>query len=557
MSDGSCGTQSCPESQEAAALQRENDSLRQENERLAREVEERRQAERTLREGEDRLRIILDSILTGVLIVEARTHQIVDVNPHAAEIIGLPRDQIIGRVCHRFICSAEKGHCPISDLGQTVDRAERCLLRADGGQAPILKTVVSAAWGGGQYLVESFVDISRCQHAEAEARESLSLLRATLEATGDGILVVGLDGTVKDFNQQAQRLLRLPAAILERRRREEVVAFTRSRVKNPDAFMAGVKKVHDQPEAESFDLLEFQDGGVLERYCRPQIVDGHVVGQVLGFRDVTERHQAEQKQAALLRKVAEINEELSHFAYVVSHDLKAPLRGIKLVTEWLCEDYGAKLDAEAKEQMTLLQSRVNRMHNLIDGVLQYSRVGRIKEDMVEVDLNELMPMIVDTLAPPAHIHITVPSGLPTITGERTRITQVFQNLLSNAVKFMDKPQGEIRVSCVAAGDFWKFGVADNGPGIEEKHFERIFRIFQTLASKDEYESTGVGLALVKKIVELYGGRVWVESEVGRGSTFFFTFPPRPVEAPDACTGTLDQSADSMSGRAHGGPGQET
>jgi two-component system, LuxR family, sensor kinase FixL len=271
------------------------------------------------------------------------------------------------------------------------------------------------------------------------------------------------------------------------------------------------------------------------------------------LRRENERLRAlEEQQAALLRKVAEINEELSHFAYVVSHDLKAPLRGIKLVTEWLCEDYGDKLDAEAKEQMALLQSRVNRMHNLIDGVLQYSRIGRIKEAWVAVNLSELLPIILDTLTPPAHIHVTVQPDLPTLTGEKTRITQVFQNLLSNAIKFIDKPQGEIQVGCVAEGDFWKFSVADNGPGIEARHFERIFRIFQTLASKDEYESTGVGLALAKKIVELYGGRVWVESEVGRGSTFFFTFPQQSVEAHDACAGNLDQSADSVAGPARGG-----
>jgi signal transduction histidine kinase len=240
------------------------------------------------------------------------------------------------------------------------------------------------------------------------------------------------------------------------------------------------------------------------------------------------------ESSSLLRRLAGINEELSHFAYVVSHDLKAPLRGITLLAEWLCEDYGEKLGPEAKEQIALLQSRVNRMHNLIDGVLQYSRVGRIREDMVAVNLNELMPTILDTVAPPAHIRITVDPDLPTITGEKTRIIQVFQNLLSNAVKFMDKPRGEIHVGCVAEAEYWRFRVADNGPGIDAKHFERIFRIFQTLAPRDEYESTGIGLALVKKIVELYGGRVWVESEVGKGSTFFFTFPQKSEVDTPAC-----------------------
>ena len=357
---------------------------------------------------------------------------------------------------------------------------------------------------------------------EEQLRESLSML----EATADGMAVVDLSGKIKGFNRQFQRLWGLPDAILETHRRDDAAAFVLDQLKDPDAFEAKRKEFRHTPEAEIFEVLEFKDGRVLECHAQPQVIDGRVVGRVWAFRDVTERREAEKRQTQLLQKMSQINEELSHFAYVVSHDLKAPLRGIRLITEWLCEDYGDKLGAEAQEQMTLLQSRVNRMHNLIDGVLQYSRVGRIKEDIVEVDLNKLLPMILEAIVPPEHIRITVGRGLPTLACEKTRITQVFQNLLTNAVKFMDKPRGEIHVSCVAETGFWKFGVTDNGPGIEEKHFERIFRIFQTLAPKDEYESTGVGLTLAKKIVEWYGGRVWVESEVGRGSTFFFTFPKK-------------------------------
>jgi len=235
---------------------------------------------------------------------------------------------------------------------------------------------------------------------------------------------------------------------------------------------------------------------------------------------------SDQEPAVLEQENQRLREELSHFAYAVSHDLKAPLRGITLIAQWLCEDYGEKLGPEAKEQMALLQNRVNRMRDLIDGVLQYSRIGRIQEDLVAVNLNELLPMILDIVAPPTHIRITMDSNLPTITCERTRIIQVFQNLLSNAVKFMDKPQGEIHVGCAEATEHWQFRVVDNGPGIEAKHFQRIFRIFQTLQPKEEYEGAGVGLALVKKIVERHGGQVWVESEVGKGSTFFFTFPKK-------------------------------
>ncbi len=130
----------------------------------------------------------------------------------------------------------------------------------------------------------------------------------------------------------------------------------------------------------------------------------------------------------------------------------------------------------------------------------------------------------NAIAPPENITVTIGNELPVIECEATRITQVFQNLLSNAIKYMDKPQGQIRVGCVEEESCWKFSVTDNGPGIEEKYFERIFQMFQTLSPRDEVESTGVGLTVVKKIIEMYGGGIWVESVVGDGSTFFFTLP---------------------------------
>jgi len=529
-----------------SVLERENQRLRQEldklkrqmetgveartleltaaNAQLAKEVEERTQVEQTLRESEQRLSTVLNGILTGVLIIDGRTHHIVDANPHAAEIVGLPKDQIVGRVCHQFVCPAEVGSCPISDLRQTVDRSERVLLKADGARIPILKTVVSVTWQGQEYLVESFVDISRLKQAEQEVKESLSLLEATLESTANGLLVVDPEGRIKHYNRQFQELWQIPNAVLAERNDDQVREITLSRVKDPQAYRSRVRELYDHPESEGLDTLELIDGRIVERCSKPQILGDRIVGRVWSFHDITEKTLAQQKQAALLRKVADINEELTHFAYVVSHDLKAPLRGIKLVTEWLCADYGDKLGDDAKEQLDLLQSRVARMHNLIDGVLQYSRIGRITEEATQVDLTELIAGIVDGIAPPAHVHVTVEGPLPTLSGEKTRITQVFQNLLANAVKFMDKPVGEVRIGCVEDGEFWRFHVADNGPGIEEKYFDRIFRLFQTLAPRDEFESTGVGLALVKKIVERYGGRVWVESEVGRGSTFFVSWP---------------------------------
>ncbi len=236
------------------------------------------------------------------------------------------------------------------------------------------------------------------------------------------------------------------------------------------------------------------------------------------------RKRAEERQAQLLKQVEAANQELADFAHVVSHDLKAPLRAIDSLAKWLAADYKDKFDDEGREQLNLLLGRVKRMHDLIDGILQYSRAGRIREEAVEVDLAELVPEVIDLLGPPSRIRVAVETPLPTVIIERTRIAQVFQNLLSNAIKYMDKPEGLVRVGCAEEGGFWKFYVSDNGPGIEEKDQQRVFQLFQTLKPRDRADSTGVGLAVVKKAVDLYGGKVWIESKVGEGSTFYFTLP---------------------------------
>jgi PAS domain S-box-containing protein len=222
------------------------------------------------------------------------------------------------------------------------------------------------------------------------------------------------------------------------------------------------------------------------------------------------------------------NRELKDFAYVVSHDLKAPLRGISRLANWLSTDYADVIDDEGREMAALLINRVKRMDNLIEGILRYSRIGRLEESPEVIDLNALVNEALDLLNPPENITIRLDPDFPTIVAERTRMFQVFQNLIGNAIKFMGKPHGEIRVQCEDNGSSWMFKITDNGPGIEERFQERIFQIFQTLHPRDEVESTGIGLALVKKIVELHGGTIGVESEFGKGATFWFTFPKQPA-----------------------------
>lgn len=283
----------------------------------------------------------------------------------------------------------------------------------------------------------------------------------------------------------------------------------------PIIFITAINK------EEKFVFKGYQSGAVdyLFKPFHPEILRS----KVKIFLDLYRQQKLAEKQAIELRNV---NKELNDFASIVSHDLKAPLRAIRSLANWLAVDYADKFDAEGKEQINLLVNRVKRMHDLINGVLQYSRVGRIKEKIEIVDLKEIIQEVIDMIAPPKHIRIHIEKSLPTIYFERTRITQVFQNLLSNAAKYMDKPQGIITIRYSEFDGSIKFSIADNGPGIAEKHFSKIFKIFQTLNPKDEIESTGIGLTLVKKIIEMYDGHIDIESEIGHGTTFHVTLPKK-------------------------------
>lgn len=253
--------------------------------------------------------------------------------------------------------------------------------------------------------------------------------------------------------------------------------------------------------------------------------------------EIAEREKAERAMEKLNRdleatvhKLRNANRGLEEFAHIAAHDLKTPLRGIGTSAHWIATDYGDKLDEQGKEYVRLLVTRAKQMTALIDSVLRYSCLAQHGQEKQPVDLNAILAEVITEIAPPDHIEVAAEKDLPTIVGRKTHVIQILQNLLDNAVKYMDKPKGTVRIGCVEQHDFWTFSVADNGPGIDAKYFEKTFEIFQTLAPRDGAESTGIGLSIVKKLVELNNGRVWVESQLGKGSTFFFTLPKEAVGA---------------------------
>jgi len=255
----------------------------------------------------------------------------------------------------------------------------------------------------------------------------------------------------------------------------------------------------------------------------------YILAEALGVEE--ERKKAEEVLEKLntdlestVSELKRTNKELQEFAYITAHDLKTPLRGIGTLTEWLSTDYADKFDEQGQKQVKLLTERAKRADKLVDSILQYSSAGHFREEQEQVDLNTMLPEIIHEIEPPENIEITVEKKLPVLTCGKTSIGKVFHNLLNNAVKYMDKEKGQIKVGCIEEEGYWEFSIADNGPGIDEKYFKKIFKIFQTLSPPDETESTGIGLSIAQKIVKMNAGRIWVESEVGKGSTFFFTLP---------------------------------
>lgn len=264
--------------------------------------------------------------------------------------------------------------------------------------------------------------------------------------------------------------------------------------------------------------------------------DGVAPGCIGILQDVTHWYRTREELSLLNARLEErvlertaalevANRELTDFAHAVSHDLKAPLRGVNNLAEWILKDHGAQLGAEGTNLFGMLQQRVGHMLRLVDGLLEYARAGQGHLSDSQVNLDELVNELVELLAPPPEVRIEIPAPLPVVRGNPDRWRQIFQNLLDNALKYLDQPEGRIVITAVRKEDEWEFAVSDTGPGIPPPHRERIFQIFQRVPGT-KVQGSGVGLALVKRIVEANGGTITVESEVGHGSIFKFNWPDR-------------------------------
>ena len=524
---------------------------------LDKEITERERAEQKLKKSEAELKTILDSMLTGVAVIDAETHEILDVNPVAVEMIGIPKEQIVGHVCHKFICPAEAGKCPITDLGQTVDNSERVLINAAGERVPVLKTVTTAVLNGRECIIDSFLDIAERKQAEEALQKSEEGLKQAQAIAHVGSWEWDLVNGAFTISEEMRRIYQLP----------ESVTYD-----NPNAIINDVVHPDDREHLEEVKRelamtgegkeLVFRavrkDGSVRWVSATSPVVshaeaDGTPLLMMGTVQDITEQKQADEAIRQAKEETDEANEQLkeaveranslaaeaqianqakSEFLANMSHEIRTPMNGIIGMTELTLE---TELTEEQREYMEILQTSADALLGVINDILDFSKVeaGKLDLESVDFSLRDVVEATVETLALRAHekgleIISHIKPELPdALIGDPTRLRQIIMNLGSNAIKFTHEGEIIVRVEVESETEqeiVIHCSVSDTGIGIPLDKQEVIFGLFNQAdgSTTRKYGGTGLGLTISRQLSEMMGGRIWVESEPGEGSTFHVT-----------------------------------
>jgi PAS domain S-box-containing protein len=506
-------------------------------------------AEALLQQSEQRFRTLVDATFEGVAITEAGKY--VDANEQLLQMFGYERDELIGMEVAATIAPEDRERVSASIRAGRESVTEHQIVRKDGSRRAVETHGRTITYQNRQIQFTAIRDITDRKENEealkaakidaerraAEAEEGRRILDALMEYVPEGITIADApDAKIRMVSRYGQELL---GGSHEGLTGEQVAGQWNVYHKDGVTPMANAdlpltRAIVHGKTIRNEELVQVNARGQrLTLLCNAAPIrnrSGTVIGGVVAWRDITERKRAEEALRETADELARSNQDLEQFAYVASHDLQEPLRMVTSYMGLLKQRYADKLDPTADEFIGYAVDGAKRMSQLISDLLAYSRVGTRGGEPRPTDCREVMAHVLETLRFAIEDNQTVVTHdpLPTVHGDATQLRQLFQNLISNAIKFRREEPPRIHVGARSAEGMWEFAVRDNGIGMDQRHSDRIFRMFQRLHTRDKYPGTGIGLAICRKIVERHGGRIWVESEPGTGSTFYFTLPAAPA-----------------------------
>jgi len=511
--------------------------------KVTRDLTERRRAELAREEQTRRLHSVLDCVVEAVAVFDAGGRLLLS-NPAFDQMIGkafAARASVDERFRHYGLFTAdgrrqltvEEAPAHRAMRGELVEDVE-LLVRSPASPTDIVVSTNARCLRDASGVVIGAVvtgrDVTSRKHAERTLLEQKELLSSILDCLGEAVIVYDPDGRILLTNPAGARMMgpsASPTSTLdERLPRNEVFSIDGARrLSKRDTAVGKALQGQSCDDQELLVRTAAQpDGIAVSTSGRPLVGEGGaVLGAVVTARDITTRRAVEKEKERLMRDLTRSNEELAQFAHVASHDLRAPLRAIDSLAQWLEEDLRPHFTAATAEQMRLLQSRVRRMEALIGDLLAFARVGHADVDVGPLDLDALVAEAIDLVAPPATFRVLADVAVHHIVSAALPLKRVLLNLLANAIKHHDRPDGEVRISVRDQGPFVELEVTDDGPGIPPAFHQKVFEVFQTLKPRDTLEGSGMGLAFVKKIVEQAQGAVHLSSS-GRGATFRITWP---------------------------------
>jgi PAS domain S-box-containing protein len=509
---------------------------------IIRDITARKRAEEALRERtealtEERnlLRTLIDNLPDYIFIKDPESRFVVNNVAHLHVLRAITQDEVAGKTDFDIFPRelAEQYYADeqmVIRSGTPLINREETTIDPEGRQQWLLTTKVPVRNSQGQIvgLVGMSRNITTLKQTEAALRESEARYRAIFDRAALGIGRVDLEGRTVESNRALQEMLGYSAGELQSM---SFVEFTHpdDAQKDWDLFQELITGQRDHFQMEKRFIQK--DGRLIWVNLTSSLVRdaaGHPQFAFGMAEDITARKQAEEELKQAAAELTRSNAELEQFAYVASHDLQEPLRMVTSYLQLLERRYQGQLDEKADKFIAYAVEGAARMQTLIQELLAYSRVGTRGQPFAPTDCQAVAEAAVANLGAAIQESgaVVIRAGLPTVLADATQLTQVFQNLIGNAIKFRRAAPPQIHVGAEREKGAWVFRVRDNGIGIAPEFTERIFVIFQRLHSRDEYPGTGMGLAICKKIVERHGGRIWVESEPGQGSTFYFTLPDR-------------------------------